>query len=169
MISPRHCSKNLVPFQCIIFYDKCMWYLNLNLHWQISQLYGFSFVLIITCCFSWLGLNASKALFLDETLCHKKHNKHLLKCSLQCCQIPFQRKFQELLLLQGEVAHQKHHPLFPGHLMLFGQVEVRLLNFSVICVIPTTQDFMTISSLQNWLTFLNSSLHCIKTRRGILY
>ena len=40
-------------------------------------------------------------------------------------EIPFQRKFQELLLLQGEVARQEHHPLFPGHLMLFGQVEVK--------------------------------------------
>ena len=39
--------------------------------------------------------------------------------------IPFQKKFQELLLLQGKVAHQKHHPFFPGHLMLFGQVEVK--------------------------------------------
>ena len=39
--------------------------------------------------------------------------------------IQFKRKFQELLLLQGKVAHQKHHPLFPGHLMLFGRVEVK--------------------------------------------
>ena len=39
----------------------------------------------------------------------------------------------------------------------------------LVWFITTTQDFMTISSLQNWHTLLNSSLHCIKIRRGILY
>ena len=43
--------------------------------------------------------------------------------------ILFKRKFPELLLLQGEVAHQKHHPLLPSHLMLFGQVEVKAPQF----------------------------------------
>ena len=41
-------------------------------------------------------------------------------------------------------------------------------RFSLDWFLPTTQDFMTISSLQNWHIFLNSSLHCIKTKRGIL-
>ena len=33
--------------------------------------------------------------------------------------------FPEFLLLQGEVAHQKHYSLFSGQLLLFGQVEVK--------------------------------------------
>ena len=43
---------------------------------------------------------------------------------------------------------------------------LRLLNFSLFWFIPTTKDFLTISSLPNWHTFLNSSLHCIKSRWG---
>ena len=46
---------------------------------------------------------------------------------------------------------------------------LRLLNFSLVWFIHRTQDFMAISSLQNWHTFLNSSCCCIKTRLGILY
>ena len=46
---------------------------------------------------------------------------------------------------------------------------LRLLNFSLVWFIPTIQDFITISSLQNWHPFLNSSLHCIKTRPGIFF
>ena len=34
-------------------------------------------------------------------------------------------KFLALLLLQGKVANQKHHPLYYGYLMLIGQVKVR--------------------------------------------
>ena len=77
-------------------------------------------------------------------------------------EIPFQRKFQELLLLQGEVAHQKHHPLFLATSCFLVRWRLRLLNFSLVWFIPTTQDFMTISTLQNWHTFFNSSLHCKK-------
>ena len=80
--------------------------------------------------------------------------------------ILFQRNFQELLVLQGEVAHQKHRPIFSGHLCFLFRCRLRLLNFSLVWFIPTIKDFMIISSLQNWLTFLSSSLHCINYRRG---
>ena len=83
--------------------------------------------------------------------------------------IPFQRKFQELLLLQGEVPHQKLHPLFPGHFMLFSQVDVKApqhLPGLVYTHNPRFHDNMFITELAHPL---NSSLHCIKTRRGILY
>ena len=49
--------------------------------------------------------------------------------------------------------------------MLFGQVEVKAPQL-LPCLVHTHNPR---SLLQNWRTLLNSSLHCIKTRRGILY
>ena len=40
---------------------------------------------------------------------------------------------------------------------------IRLLNFSLVWFIPTTKDFITISTLQSWHTFVFiSSMHCMK-------
>ena len=69
--------------------------------------------------------------------------------------MPFQRKFQEFLLLQGKVAHQKHHPQFPVHLMLVGQVEVKAPQLLPgLYQNPTFHDNIFIAELAHRFEFL---------------
>ena len=57
---PQHLQLSLFSCKCFLLLWRSMWYFNLNLHWQISQLYIFSFVWILTYFFSCWSLNASK-------------------------------------------------------------------------------------------------------------
>ena len=80
----------------------------LNLQWQISQVYIFSFVWILTYYFSWYSLNALKV--------QSSHLKRSLDLICVVLEFPF-------VITLSFLSFFCHNPALLGHLMLLSQEE----------------------------------------------